>query len=161
VTRLEFTVLGEPQPQGSKTIVERRGRRPVIREDNPGTEPWRQAVAAAAARAIGDRRPFTGPVRMNATFVFQRPLAHYGTGRNHGRLKPSAPAYCRSRPDIDKLVRAVCDAVAGIAFHDDARVVIVHAEKHYADAPFAHVVVVELELEDDRPPIPVNSLQTT
>jgi Holliday junction resolvase RusA-like endonuclease len=160
VTRVEFTVLGEPQPQGSKTIVRRKGKRPVVREDNPLTQPWRQAVAAAALKAIGTytadegtsgyNPPLEGPLQLRAVFVFARPQAHFGTGRNSGRLKPSAPNYCRTRPDVDKLLRAVGDAITGIVCRDDAQIVVAHAEKHYGEPACAHVVVEQLAPDADR-----------
>jgi crossover junction endodeoxyribonuclease RusA len=151
LSRVEFTVLGLPQPQGSKTTVVRKGRRPVMREDSPLTEPWRATVAARAQAAMAGRQLRSGALRMRVVFVFPRPAAHFGTGRNHGRLKASAPLYCRTRPDVDKLLRAIGDALTGLVFRDDAQLVIVQAEKHYGEPPHAFVVVEELALEDDRP----------
>jgi Holliday junction resolvase RusA-like endonuclease len=155
VSRVEFTVLGEPQPQGSKTIVQARGRRPRVIEDNPDTVPWRNAVAAAALAAIRQASAgslvLTGPVELRAVFVFQRPKGHFGTGRNAGTLKPSSPLYVPKRPDLDKLLRAVGDALTGIVFRDDSQIVICRAEKHYGQPACAHVIVEQLALDDDRP----------
>lgn len=150
ISRVEFTVLGLPQPQGSKTIVQRKGRRPVVREDNPETGPWRSTVTARAQEAMNGRQLRSGPLRLRAVFVFPRPAGHFGTGRNYDRLKSSAPLYCRTRPDVDKLLRAVGDALTGVVFRDDAQLVIVEAEKHYGEPPCAHVIVDELALDDDR-----------
>jgi len=36
-------------------------------------------------------------------------------------------------PDIDKLVRAVMDSLSGLAYRDDAQVIILTASKVYAD----------------------------
>ena len=96
------------------------------------------------------RPPLDGPLRLRAVFVFPRPATHFGTGRNAGRLKPSAPVYCRTRPDVDKLLRAIGDAITGVVFRDDARVVDVAAEKHYGAPPCAHIEVEELEPDEDR-----------
>jgi crossover junction endodeoxyribonuclease RusA len=148
ISRVEFTVLGVPQPQGSKTIVMRKGKRPVLREDNPQTTPWRSTVVAAAVDAMNSRQLRSGPLRLQVVFVFPRPAGHYGTGRNHGKLKPSAALYVPKRPDVDKLLRAVGDALTGVVWRDDAQVVIVQAEKHYGEPPCAHVIVEELALED-------------
>jgi len=91
---------------------------------------------------VGDaeRQPFDGPLELDVLFVFGRPRSHFGTGRNAGRLKPSAPVYCSTRPDLDKLVRAIGDALAGIAVVDDAAFVQLVARKHYG-SPAAFVVV--------------------
>jgi Holliday junction resolvase RusA-like endonuclease len=149
--RVEFTVLGEAQPQGSKTVGRNHAGDSYVREDNPKTQPWRQAVAAAATAAMDGRQVRTGPVELRIVFVFPRPQGHFGTGRNAGRLKPSAPLYVRTRPDVDKLLRAIGDALTGVVFRDDAQAVIVRAEKHYGEPPCAHVIVEELALNDDRP----------
>jgi crossover junction endodeoxyribonuclease RusA len=147
---LDFIVLGEPQPQGSKTVGRTRAGGSFVREDNPATAPWRQAVAAAALKAIDEQPLWTGPLRLVATFVFRRPASHFGTGRNAGRLKPSSPLYVRGRPDVDKLLRAVGDALTGIVWRDDAQLVIVHAEKHYGEPACAHLVVEELADDEQR-----------
>lgn len=144
-------MLGEPQPQGSKTVIQQKGRRPRLIEDNPGTAPWRGRVEKAALAAMDGRQIRTGPLRMTVTFVFLRPAGHWGTGRNAGKLKPSAPLYVRTRPDADKLLRLVGDGITGIVCRDDSQLVIVHAEKHYGEPACAHVVVEELALDDDRP----------
>jgi crossover junction endodeoxyribonuclease RusA len=138
-----FTVHGEPAPQGSKTTGRTKAGATFVREDNPATEPWRNAVAARARAAMAGRPPLAGALELDVVFVFARPRAHFGTGRNAGRLKPSSPNYCAKRPDLDKLVRAVGDALTGIAVVDDAGFVVIRAAKHYG-APAAHVTIREL-----------------
>jgi len=138
-----FNVYGEPAPQGSKTVARTGGGGSFVREDNPATVPWRNAVAAEAAAAMDGREPIVGPVELEVIFVFARPKSHYRTGRHAGELKPSAPHYCPRRPDVDKLARALGDALSGIVVVDDAQVVKLRAEKHYG-SPGAEVVVREL-----------------
>src|SRR5262245_35874722 len=50
-----FEVHGVPQPQGSKTVARSRAGGSYVREDNPATLPWRNAVTAAAAEAMRGR----------------------------------------------------------------------------------------------------------
>lgn len=145
-----FTVPGIPAPQGSKTAGRTKSGANYVREDNPKTEPWRNAVAGHALAAMAGRRQLYGPLRLTATFVFRRPAGHYGTGRNAGTLKPSSPVYVRTRPDVDKLLRAIGDAITGAICRDDSQIVVVHAEKRYGDHACARIVVEELTLEDDR-----------
>ena len=73
-----FTVLGEAAPQGSKTRTKFGG----IREANPRTRPWRQAVAAEALLTMGGRGPRDEAVELLIRYYFPRPLGHYGSGRN-------------------------------------------------------------------------------
>ena len=139
MTLVAFTVHGVPAPQGSKTRTPQGG----MRESSRKVEPWRNAVAAAGAAAMHERELLVGAVALDVVFVFPRPRSHFGTGRNAGQLKPSAPIYCSTQPDLDKLVRAVGDAMSGIVFRDDALVVELRARKHYG-SPRADVAVVSV-----------------
>jgi len=137
VAEVAFTVAGTPVAQGSLRSLGKG--RPTIAGNRDTLVPWRNAVAAEAAMVMPPR-PLTGPLELDVTFVFGRPKGHYGSGRNHATLKPSAPMFCDKRPDLDKLVRAIGDALTGVLVVDDAQFVELHARKHYG-APAAHVVV--------------------
>jgi crossover junction endodeoxyribonuclease RusA len=102
---------------------------------NPKVEAW-QGVVAAAAGAAGVRRT-DGPVNLTLRFYFARPKGHFGTGRNAGKLKASAPALptSQSAGDVDKLARAVLDALTGVAFDDDSQVADLTARKRYTPGP--------------------------
>jgi crossover junction endodeoxyribonuclease RusA len=143
VTAVVFTVHGEPAPQGSKTVGRTKAGASFVREDNPATEPWRNAVTAAAVEAMDGRTPIAGPVRLEVDFVFARPKSHYRTGKRAGELKPSAPHYRASRPDVDKLVRALGDSLTGVALVDDGAIVELVTRKVYG-SPGAHVAISEL-----------------
>jgi crossover junction endodeoxyribonuclease RusA len=75
-----------------------------------------------------------------------RPKDHYGTGRNSGTVKPSAPINPASMPDLDKLVRCICDALtdAGV-WKDDAQVCVLVAAKRYTNGlPGVLIQIAEL-----------------
>lgn len=136
-TGLAFFAPGVPVAQGSKRHVGRG----VMVETAKGLQPWRDSVMAAVLR-VGAAVRFHGPVEVSMAFFFPRPANHYGTGKNAGNLKESAPRFKQSAPDIDKLARAVLDAVvqSGV-LQDDSLVVLLHAEKTYSDRPGARVVI--------------------
>lgn len=126
-----FYAEGSPAPQGSKTHV--GGGRLI--ESSRQVGPWRTTVRTAAIRAMGGRPPRTGPLEAYLRFVMPRPKSHLRKGRaqtDGWRLLPSAPRKHTSKPDVDKLVRAVLDALTGVCWCDDAQVVAVHGEKGYA-----------------------------
>jgi Holliday junction resolvase RusA-like endonuclease len=64
-------------------------------------------------------------------FKLARPGGHWHPTK--GGLKPSAPAAPRSKPDVDKLARTTLDALTGIAFDDDSRIVDLVTRKRYAE----------------------------
>lgn len=129
-----FAIVGVPAPQGSKTRTAWG-----MREDNPRTKPWRATVAAEAAAAMTGT-PFAGPVTLDATFTFPRPKSHYRTGRHADELRPDAPAWHSSKPDTDKLLRAIGDAITGIVVRDDSQIAQITARKVYG-TPGCHVCV--------------------
>jgi Holliday junction resolvase RusA-like endonuclease len=120
---LTVIARGLPGPQGSKTHV--GGGRMI--ESSAKVKPWRDVVAWSAIAARNRVRGWTqltGPVALSLTFTMPRPRSHFGTGRNAKVVRPSAPARPDVTPDLDKLVRATCDALkTGRVYRDDAQVV--------------------------------------
>jgi Holliday junction resolvase RusA-like endonuclease len=138
--RLVIDVYGQPAPQGSKRAFAVRGkggvptgRAAVIESSHDRVKSWRQAVLDEA-RAHAGRGPLDLALAVNMVFFVARPKGHYGSGRNAGRLRPSAPLWPAGVPDLSKLVRSTEDALtsAGI-WRDDSLVVQCYAAKCYAD----------------------------
>jgi crossover junction endodeoxyribonuclease RusA len=81
------------------------------------------------------------PVSLTLTFVFARPKAHF---------RANAPQHCVTRiGDLDKLCRAVCDALTGIAYDDDSQVFSINAERRYATAsesPGALITITTIDV---------------
>jgi Holliday junction resolvase RusA-like endonuclease len=127
-----FEVIGDPIPQGSMRAFARRGGgRPILTADNVRTRPWKDAVAWHAAQA----RKFTAtePVAVELRFTLRRPKGHSLKG---GNLRKGAPAYHGTKPDIDKLTRAVLDAlVEAQVLADDSLVAVLRVAKGYPMYP--------------------------
>lgn len=147
---LAFTVCGSPASQGSKRHVGRG----IMVESSKKLAPWRQDVVAAALNACeGGEGMFTGPVRVELTFLLPRPKAHYRTGANAHLLRDTAPAWPIARTlDVDKAVRATLDPLvtAGV-LADDALVVELRAFKVYTvpgELPGARIAITDLTAGD-------------
>lgn len=144
-------VHGIPAPQGSKRHV---GNGRMI-ESSKAVGPWREAVRAETQREMQGNGipPYPGPVYVQATFYLPRPKGHYGTGKNAGIVRPSAPRYVSGKPDLDKLARALLDGLTeGGAWQDDAQVVVLEVEKMYAghaadiaDPARCRIVITEMD----------------
>lgn len=78
-----------------------------------------------------DGPPHEGAVTVFVVFSFDRPKYHMGMGKNAHLVKESSPARLISKPDEDKMVRAVLDGLTGVVFKDDAQVDIILAYKRY------------------------------
>ena len=128
-----FMVIGLPVPQGDLTCQGGKGKHILYHSNDKTLKPWREKITAAARRWIDETAPKGQPLDGMLTWSLPRPLSHYGTGRNAGRLKDSAPLYPTERPDVDKLTRAVFDAVKQSGrIHDDALFVDATIRKRYA-----------------------------
>ena len=142
-----FDVTGTPGAQGSKAFKGVRNGRAVMVESSAKVRPWRQDVVAAALEELGrqGRPAFANAVTVDLLFRFRRPKSHYGTGRNAGVLKDSAPKFPTSRAvgDADKLARSTLDALvtAGV-LADDSLVVDLNVHKRYWHTPGASIWVV-------------------
>ena len=106
---------------------------------------WRSDVAAAAHRHKPEEWNINAAVSLQCEFVFKRPLSHYGTGKNAGKLKASAPAHHVKTPDLDKIVRSVSDAVgdalASVLLRNDSQIVSIHATKRYQTDDFLGAII--------------------
>ena len=142
---LNVVTVGVPAPKGSMRHV---GNGRMI-ESSRHVKPWRESIRAAALAEMGDDwTPLDGPVVVDLTFLMPRPKGHYGTGRNTQRLRPSAPTSHTTKPDLDKLIRAVLDALtsAGV-WRDDSQVWGLAAVKEYADGLTPRLVAQITEVE--------------
>ena len=118
-----FMVWGDPASQGSKRLVRTRLGRTIMLENSTKVKPWRAAVAAAAKEA---RCPvYEGDVLVRIVVMFVRPASHYGKAGNVKRSAPDRPGYI----DVDKAARAVLDALAGIAYHNDRQVAMLTVQQ--------------------------------
>lgn len=137
---VSFFVHGNPAPKGSmRAIPYRNGRRlgVAVMHDNPRTKLWAHTVAVEARRAIGARRKFQGAVKVQIYFYMPRPKTN----------KSDLPT---AKRDIDKLARAVLDALTGVCWIDDGQVVDLSATKQWADdsgerVAGAYVILREVE----------------
>lgn len=117
---IEFTVYGTPRPQGSTRAFFRPGmKHPVITTDNKKLKPWRQQISDTAISLAAQMFDRETPVEVTMNFYFTKPVS--AKKRRAMTVKP----------DGDKLVRAIFDAITGVLIEDDAQIVEFHARKHY------------------------------
>ena len=129
---IQFFVPGRQRPAGSKKAFKNPATgKIIVTHDNPKTKDWMQSVKWFAMKAAERMVLEDGPVKLTLLFLADRPKGHFGTGRNEGVLKSSAPEHKITTPDLDKLNRAVGDALTGVIFKDDSQVVKLESSKVY------------------------------
>lgn len=153
MTLLEFTVFGVAQPKGStKAFLPKGWTRPIVTSDNAKNKSWQELVAFGANAALQDcadfpPAPLEGPVHLRVNFYLPRP-----------KSLPKKVTVHLKKPDLDKLVRSVKDALSRVVWRDDSQVIELMATKSYAvdDVPRVRITVVpiadRLPLETERTP---------
>lgn len=140
----EFTVVGTPVSQGSMRSFERAGRT-FTKSANAGPlEKWRGDVRNAVRIVSYARRgpedlgplPTSKPVSLRLEFRLPRPKGHFlpvNSKRPEPVLREGMPSWWPGGKDVDKLARAVLDALTNVLYQDDAQVVSLGAVKRLTD----------------------------
>ena len=141
---LAFKIDGEARPKGSKSV----GKRGQVYETNKKTMPWVETVKTQAKEvmAVGtgkQRQPFSGPVKVRLRFYMKRPKNHYCAD---GSLKWWAPLWKQTKPDADKLARAVLDGLHPFCIKDDSQVAMLEVLKTYC--PLGQEPAVSVEIRE-------------
>ena len=142
IPTFSFMVFGTAAPQGSKRLIGK-----VMVESSRRVHPWRSDVRSTAIQNKPARWDLTSPMQVELTFWFPRPASHYGTKAGISYLKADAPAEPVSSRvgDLDKLCRAILDALTGVAYLDDRQVVELQATKAYLmgrdAAPYTQITI--------------------
>lgn len=137
----ELTVLGDPKAQGRPRA--RNAGKFVQIYDDPKSRKAKQNLQAV----IQDKAPnelLNCPLQVDLGFDMPRPKGHYGTGRNAGMLKLSAPIKHTKKPDIDNLRKLVMDALTGVFWQDDSLVCQGTTIKQYSDRPRTIIKIKKL-----------------
>ncbi len=131
-----FIVHGIPQPQGSTSAFQNKQTgKIVVTSANPKLKKWRTEVGKAAQIAMADSAmkmwPKGIPVRVTAEFYFNRPES-----------TKEAISFKTTKPDLDKLLRAILDGMEGVVYEHDAQVATESSRKRFTNVePHVHISV--------------------
>lgn len=147
---IKFRVDGEPAQKGSMSafpIMNKNTGKPVLNDkgipminvtdNSKKTKPWQRQVALEAQKNRPEKL-LEGPVVMVLKFYFERPKSV------SEKKRPYPIVY----PDLDKLIRAIGDALTGKIYSDDAQVVDIISRKRYGEAG-VEIEVWEITPETD------------
>lgn len=124
--KVRFWVPGVPKPQGSKRGFATKTGKVVMVESSAGVKDWRYDIKGFAMQAMQTREMIVdAPVYARINFIMKR-------ATNVSPSKTTPPAI-KKVGDVDKLVRAVFDAVTGIVYADDCLVTDLQATKRIAE----------------------------
>lgn len=120
----ELFISGTPIPQGSKSAYVRNGRA-VVADANKNLRKWRSTVATAMKIHADTHGWVKAPKddEVIVSLIFFMPKPKSVKRENH-----------TVKPDLDKLIRSICDSAtdAGL-WSDDSQVTFLVASKQYGD----------------------------
>lgn len=124
--KIKFTVLGKPKSKG-RPRFSRRGKYIKTYTPHSTTEYEKLVKLSAIEQCKGQLdKEYTGLVKMSIKVCF-RPNKGISK-KQHDLLIGQAHL---KRPDLDNLIKIICDGLNGIAYKDDNQVAIINAEKVY------------------------------
>lgn len=81
---------------------------------------------------MNNGRFFDGPIAVRLVFYMPIPK---GTSKRLFNIMKEGDFPHIKKPDLDNLVKAILDALNGVAFSDDSKITILRSSKMYSDSP--------------------------
>lgn len=128
MTEIRFTVYGQPVAKArARTFATAAGK--VGSYTPRATREWERWIREEA----GKHRPpqlLDGPLVLEATFYVLKP-----------KSSPRRRQYPDTKPDVENLGKAVCDALQGLIYVDDSRIVEEILRKRFGDPPRVEIAI--------------------
>ena len=144
---IEIPIRAVPGSNTKRGFVNPKTGRVIIADKAKGKHGYTAALRMFAEQTVNDTgwKITRNPVMLVIDFYFTRPIGHFGTGRNAGSVKASAPKHMIVKPDLTNLLKSTEDALKGIVWHDDSQVVGMQLAKVYGEKELVRIQVAELE----------------
>ena len=135
---INFTITGKPIPL-KRHRVTKHGRM-----YDPSYKDKKQIWLQIAK--FKPKRPLAGDIMIKLVFTMPRPKSHYRTGKYKHLLKDNIPEYHTYIPDLDNMVKMICDVIQGKGrmICDDSQICMLQAEKVWGFTGKTEVVIEEI-----------------
>ena len=140
--KLKFEIPGSPIGQGRPKFSTINGH--AVAYDPEKSRNYKAYVKLLATQAMKEQG-FTmidGPCCLDILACFEVPKSKSKKFRQaalEGRERPV------KKPDIDNIVKALQDALNGLAYKDDSSIVFLSVAKCYSEVPKVEVILREIE----------------
>lgn len=105
------------------------------------TQEYEEYVKMCWLAKYGSIQPSEQSLEVNVVFYLPIPKSVNKKQRAEmldGKIKHT------KKPDIDNLIKSVLDALNGIAYSDDSKIIRVAAEKRYSEKPKTELIIKEV-----------------
>ena len=133
---IRFIVPGEPQGKARARVVRKRGGKGVTSYTPNKTTDYEALVRWEFIR-VNHLKHFsenqTGAVSIQI-------FAYFSIPKSAKKTLPGSP--CCKKPDADNILKIICDALNGVAYHDDSQIVHAEVSKFWSDVSRVEVEIV-------------------
>lgn len=136
---MKLTIPIEPKPQ-PRPRVTAHGKFAHAYEPASITL-YKRVVAATYQSYFGAVKPTEKAIAVDV--VFYRPIQKYLSKREHAK-RVNGEHLPVVKPDVDNYVKAVLDALNGVAFKDDSQIIKLKAQKLYSENPRTEIEITEM-----------------
>ena len=139
-------VPGDPQGKGRPRVrmLSKKGSKPIPMVYTPAeTVAYEESIRVEARQSMRGRELFAGPVEIKLQIFMPIPESYTKAKKAAARLGKMVPT---KKPDLDNVLKAVCDAFNEVVWVDDTQVVDCHVSKRFSDAPCVMIQVTPLDL---------------
>lgn len=138
---IQFVVSGQPVGKGRPRFSKRGNYVHTYTPDK--TKSYEGEVLMSYINVAGADKGFAAgiPVGMTVRLYYKIPKGVSKAKRQkmlNGEIRPLV------KPDVDNVIKCLCDALNGIAWADDNQVANVWASKFYSDNPRAEISIFDL-----------------
>lgn len=135
--KIKFIVMGEPKGKERPRFSVYAGH--VHTRTSENTVIYENLIRTEYRRQCGTVKFLTGcPIEMR--IYIYRPIPQSTSKKKRaemvsGTIRPT------KKPDFDNVIKAVCDALNGVAYDDDSQIVDALARKFYSEQPRIEVII--------------------
>ena len=137
---ISFSVPGEPAGKGRPRFT--RTGHPYT----PGKTESYESLVRLAYGECGMVFPKGVPVRVRITACFSIPKS---APKKKRAMMIAGDIVPTKKPDFDNIQKIICDALNGVAYHDDSQIVKADIEKVYSAMPHVEVNVAAWTKEEN------------
>lgn len=141
MSAINFTIPGPPQGKARPRVV--RAKSGISLTYTPDKTVRYEELTRIRYRAAARGFKFADDAQVGIQITARYPIPKSKSKRVKaamlaGQIRPA------KKPDCDNIVKIVCDALNGIAYRDDAQIVLAQVEKEYDDEPKTFVRLWEV-----------------
>lgn len=138
-TEVKFTIPGTPMGKGRPKFA-RRGKFTTTYTPET-TANYENLVQLYFGQETRNSVLLIGAIKVDIVAYFPIPKS---TSKKKADLMRTGTIKPTKKPDFDNIGKIICDALNGIAYHDDSAIVDGRVQKFYSDTPRVEVALTEI-----------------